>query len=90
MSLKVVIIGGGSSYTPEILEGLIQRQPTFPVSEIVLVDVEEGVEKVETICQLGNRMIKEAKVNIKLTWTLDRRAALQGADFVSTQIRLAD
>ncbi|WP_040979595.1 6-phospho-beta-glucosidase [Oceanobacillus jeddahense] len=88
MSLKIVIIGGGSSYTPEILEGLIQRQSTFPVTEIVLVDVEAGKEKVDTICQLGKRMVEEAKVNIKLTWTLDRRSALQGADFVSTQIRV--
>ncbi|MFD1413262.1 6-phospho-beta-glucosidase [Oceanobacillus jeddahense] len=88
MSLKIVIIGGGSSYTPEILEGLIQRQSTFPVTEIVLVDVEAGKEKVDTICQLGKRMVEEAKVNITLTWTLDRRSALQGADFVSTQIRV--
>jgi len=88
MSLKVVIIGGGSSYTPEILEGLIKRQPTLPVSEIVLVDVEAGKEKVETICQLGNRMIEEAGAAIELTWTLDRRSALKGANFVSTQIRV--
>ncbi|CEI82018.1 MULTISPECIES: 6-phospho-beta-glucosidase [Oceanobacillus] len=88
MSLKVVIIGGGSSYTPEILEGLIERQPTLPVSEIVLVDVEAGKEKVATICQLGNRMIEEAGAAIELTWTLDRRSALKGADFVSTQIRV--
>ncbi|MFD1064878.1 6-phospho-beta-glucosidase [Oceanobacillus locisalsi] len=88
MSLKIAIIGGGSSYTPEILEGFIQRQATFPVTEIVLVDVKAGEEKVDTICQLGNRMIAEAGVNIQLTWTLDRRSALQGADFVSTQIRV--
>lgn len=88
MSLKVVIIGGGSSYTPEILEGLIQRQSTFPVGEIVLVDVEDGKEKVETIYQLGKRMIDEAKAAINLSWTLNRREALKGADFVSTQIRV--
>ncbi|WP_080875779.1 6-phospho-beta-glucosidase [Oceanobacillus timonensis] len=88
MSLKIAIIGGGSSYTPEILEGFIQRQATFPVTEIVLVDIEAGKEKVDTICQLGNRMIDEAGTDIKLTWTLDRRSALKGADFVSTQIRV--
>ena len=43
--LKLVTIGGGSSYTPELIEGLIKRYAEFPVSEIWLVDVEEGKEK---------------------------------------------
>lgn len=44
MALKVVVIGGGSSYTPEIIEGIIKRQHQFPVNEIALVDIEEGKE----------------------------------------------
>ncbi|WP_017548337.1 6-phospho-beta-glucosidase [Salinicoccus carnicancri] len=88
MGLKVVVIGGGSSYTPEIIEGLIQRQEQFPVTDIVLVDVEEGKRKLETIGRLGKRMIEKADVSIQLSWTMDRRKALEGADFVSTQIRV--
>ncbi|WP_117168092.1 6-phospho-beta-glucosidase [Paraliobacillus sediminis] len=88
MSLKVVIVGGGSSYTPEIIEGIINRHESFPVNEIVLVDIKEGEEKLEIIGQLALRMIENAKKPIKLTWTLDRRIALQNADFVSTQIRV--
>lgn len=88
MSLKVVIVGGGSSYTPEIIEGIINRHESFPVNEIVLVDIKEGQEKLEIIGQLALRMIENAKKPIKLTWTLDRRKALQDADFVSTQIRV--
>ncbi|MCA0981127.1 6-phospho-beta-glucosidase [Exiguobacterium aestuarii] len=88
MAVKVVIIGGGSSYTPEIIEGLIDRQASFPVREIVLVDIEEGREKLEIVGRLAQRMIEKANAEITLSWTLDRRAALVGADFVSTQIRV--
>lgn len=43
--LKVVTIGGGSSYTPELLEGFIKRYHELPVSELWLVDVDGGKEK---------------------------------------------
>ncbi|MYL57699.1 6-phospho-beta-glucosidase, partial [Virgibacillus halodenitrificans] len=88
MALKVVVIGGGSSYTPEIIEGLIKRHSSFPVTEIVLVDIEAGKEKLQIIGELSKRMIEKSGKSINLSWTLDRRKALQGADFVSTQIRV--
>ncbi|WP_077358803.1 6-phospho-beta-glucosidase [Virgibacillus halodenitrificans] len=88
MALKVVVIGGGSSYTPEIIEGLIKRHSSFPVTEIVLVDIEAGKEKLQIIGELSKRMIENSGKSINLSWTLDRRKALQGADFVSTQIRV--
>ncbi|WP_368915058.1 6-phospho-beta-glucosidase [Exiguobacterium acetylicum] len=88
MPLKVVIIGGGSSYTPEIIEGFILRHHSFPVDEVVLVDIEDGKEKLETVGKLAQRMIDKSNVKIALCWTLDRREALRGADFVSTQIRV--
>lgn len=47
--LKVVTIGGGSSYTPELLEGFLKRYHELPVSELWLVDVEEGQEKLNII-----------------------------------------
>ncbi|TYR79776.1 hypothetical protein FZC66_11545 [Priestia megaterium] len=88
MSLKVVIIGGGSSYTPEIIEGFINRYHSFPVTELTLVDIPEGKEKLEIVAGLAIRMLQESNLPIKFSWTLDRREALQGADFVSTQIRV--
>lgn len=88
MSLKLAIIGGGSSYTPEIIEGIIQRHDRFPVTEIVLVDIEAGKEKLEIIGHLSKRMIEKANKPIQLSWTLNRKEALRSADFVSTQIRV--
>ncbi|AMG54541.1 6-phospho-beta-glucosidase [Citrobacter amalonaticus] len=86
--LKVVTIGGGSSYTPELLEGFIKRYHELPVSELWLVDVEGGEEKLDIIYQLCQRMIEKAGVPMKVFKTLDRREALKDADFVTTQLRV--
>lgn len=47
--LKIATIGGGSSYTPELIEGFIQRKDELPIGEIWLVDIEEGREKLEVV-----------------------------------------
>ena len=86
--LKVVTIGGGSSYTPELLEGFIKRYHELPITEWWLVDVEEGREKQEIIFRLCQRMVAKAGIPLKVYQTLDRREALQGADFVTTQLRV--
>jgi len=86
--IKLVVIGGGSSYTPELAEGIIARQLSFPVKELVLVDIEKGRHKVESVFGLVGRMIDAAGLDIRLSWTLDRSSALDGADFVVSQIRV--
>lgn len=86
--IKIVTIGGGSSYTPELVEGFIKRYHELPVSELWLVDIEEGQEKLEIVGKLAQRMVKEAKVPMKIHFTLDRRSALKDADFVTTQLRV--
>ena len=86
--LKVVTIGGGSSYTPELIEGFIKYHQELPVSEIWLVDIEEGKEKLEIVGDLARRMIAKAGVPIDIFLTLDRKQALAGADFVTTQLRV--
>ncbi|SFM14406.1 6-phospho-beta-glucosidase [Gracilibacillus orientalis] len=88
MSVKLVVIGGGSSYTPEIIEGVIRRFDSLPITEISLVDIEEGKDKLIVIANLAKRMIEKSGKTIQLSWTLDRRQALKNADFVSTQIRV--
>ncbi|KWX71259.1 6-phospho-beta-glucosidase [Paenibacillus jilunlii] len=86
--LKVAVIGGGSSYTPELIEGFILNYSTFPVSEIVLADIEEGFRKLSIVGQLAQRMVAKSGLPIEVKLTLDRRSALAGADFVSTQMRV--
>jgi len=86
--LKVVTIGGGSSYTPELIEGFIKRYKELPVRELWLVDIKEGEEKLNIIGELAKRMVMKAGVPIEIHLTLDRRVALVDADFVTTQIRV--
>ena len=86
--LKIAAIGGGSSYTPELIEGFINRYDELKVSEIWLVDIEEGKEKLDIVGNLAKRMVKKAGLPIEIYLTLDRKAALEGADFVLTQFRV--
>lgn len=86
--LKIVTIGGGSSYTPELVEGLIKRYDEMPVSDYWLVDIEEGKEKLEIVGALARRMVEKAGVPMNIHLTLDRREALKDADFVTTQLRV--
>jgi len=86
--VKVVTIGGGSSYTPELVEGFIKRYDELPVTELWLVDIEDGMEKLEIISNLAKRMVKKAGVPMEIHTTLNRREALPGADFVTTQLRV--
>jgi len=86
--LKIAVIGGGSSYTPELIEGFIKRYNELPVKNIYLMDIEEGKEKLEIVGNLARRMVKKAGVNITIHLTLDRKEAIEGADFVITQVRV--
>ncbi|MBE7120732.1 6-phospho-beta-glucosidase [Bacillus cereus] len=86
--IKIATIGGGSSYTPELIEGFIKRYDELPVREIWLVDIEEGKEKLEIVGALARRMVEKAGVPMEIHLTLDRRQALQNADFVTTQMRV--
>ena len=86
--IKVVTIGGGSSYTPELIDGFIKRYDEFPVTEIWLVDIEAGRERAKIIRALAQRMWDATPYKVTVHCTLDRREALKGADFVITQFRV--
>ncbi|MEK4438925.1 6-phospho-beta-glucosidase [Paenibacillus sp. FSL K6-2862] len=86
--VKIVTIGGGSSYTPELIEGFIKRHHELPVSELWLVDIEVGKEKLEIVGAMAKRMIRAAGIDCEVRLTLDRREALIDADFVTTQFRV--
>lgn len=86
--VKIVTIGGGSSYTPELMEGFINRYDRIPIREIWLVDIEDGKEKLEIVGKLAQRMWDSSPYDVKVHLTLDRREALKDADFVTTQFRV--
>ena len=87
--IKIVTIGGGSSYTPELIEGFIKRHAELPVKELWLVDIEgEGAEKLKIVGKLAQRMAKASGLDFEVHLTTNRREALKDADFVTTQFRV--
>ncbi|MFE8700246.1 6-phospho-beta-glucosidase [Cytobacillus sp. FJAT-54145] len=86
--VKIVTIGGGSSYTPELVEGFIKRYHELPIKELWLVDIPEGEEKLNIVGTLAKRMVEKSGLPIDVHLTLDRREALKDADFVTTQFRV--
>ena len=88
-ALKIAVIGGGSSYTPELVDGLIQRIEELPVTELALVDVEPGREKVEIIAALTQRMLaRHGLEQVKVSVHFELDDAIRGASFVLTQFRV--
>jgi 6-phospho-beta-glucosidase len=83
--LKVAVIGAGSTYTPELIEGLIKRKDVLPITDLVLMDID--TRKLNIVSSLAKRMVEhsELKCSFKSTENLD--TALDNADFVFVQIR---
>ncbi len=86
--LKIATIGGGSSYTPELIEGFIKRLASLPVKDIYLVDIDAGSEKLQIVAALAQRMAAKSGSDLQIHATTDRREALKDADFVTTQFRV--
>lgn len=85
--LKVVTIGGGSSYTLNYLKALLSATMNYLSPNYGWLTLKTG-KKLGIIYDLCQRMIDKAGVPLKLYKTLDRREALKGANFVTTQLRV--
>ncbi|MCY0897478.1 MAG: 6-phospho-beta-glucosidase [Firmicutes bacterium] len=86
--LNLVVIGGGSSYTPELIAGILRYANQIPVERLVLVDVPRGGERLKIIRQFVERMISRQGLTIRVDTTYHREEALRGADAVFSQIRV--
>jgi 6-phospho-beta-glucosidase len=84
--LKIGVVGSGSTYSPELMEGIIKRKKSLPVKEIVLMDIDD--RKLKIVGELCQRMIKAADMDCNVILTKDLDTALDGADFVLAQIRV--
>jgi 6-phospho-beta-glucosidase len=85
-ALKIAVIGAGSSYTPEIIEKIHQRREHFPVSQVTFMDIDRG--RLEIMLGFCRRFAAHLGSDIPIEATTDRRKALEGANFVLTQIRV--
>jgi 6-phospho-beta-glucosidase len=84
--LKIAVIGGGSTYTPELVDGLLRRRDTLPTDELWLMDT--APDRLEVVGGFAHRMAQAADVSFTVHLTTDRLAAVEGAAFVVTQIRV--
>src|SRR6266540_4825767 len=86
MGVKVAVIGGGSTYTPELIEGLANRADRLPIDELALHDID--ATRLGIVGGLAGRMLTRVGWPGHLTLTDDRDAATEGADFVLVQLRI--
>ncbi|NLH47539.1 MAG: 6-phospho-beta-glucosidase [Myxococcales bacterium] len=84
--MKIAVIGGGSTYTPELVDGFIARAKKLGLTELALMDIDE--ERLSVVGTFAQRMVEHAGRPFRVSLTTDRRAALDGAAFVSTQFRV--
>jgi 6-phospho-beta-glucosidase len=84
--MKVTTIGGGSTYTPELVQGFIERHERLGLHELWLMDIDG--ERLEVVGGFARRMVAAAGGPFQVHLATDRQAALDGADFVTTQIRV--
>jgi len=86
MGVKVAVVGAGSTYTPELVEGFVRRIERFPVDELALLDVDR--DRLDVVGGLAGRMLDRAGYGGHLILTTDRDEALEGAGFVIVQLRV--
>jgi 6-phospho-beta-glucosidase len=86
VGVKIAVVGGGSTYTPELVDGLAARADRLPVGELVLLDPD--VERLGIVAGLAGRMLARRGWAGRLVATGDQAAALDGADFVVVQLRV--
>jgi 6-phospho-beta-glucosidase len=84
--LKVTVIGGGSTYTPELIQGFLNRMDTFPVDELWLMDISQ--ERLDIVGRFAQRIVEARGNPFKVVLTTDQREAIRGANYVITQLRV--
>jgi len=83
---KLTYIGGGSSYTPEFIDGFIQHEQEIELGEFALQDIDEG--RLKTVGGMVERMLRYKELDTKVSLHLQREPAIEGAEFVVSAIRV--
>ena len=86
MGVKIAVVGGGSTYTPELIEGFLTHRERLPVDELVLFDIDS--ERLDIVGALAKRILAKREWLGEIVLTGDRNRALDGAHFVIVQLRV--
>jgi 6-phospho-beta-glucosidase len=84
--MKIAVIGGGSTYTPELVNGFLDRIKSLPLTELWLMDID--AERLEIVGGFAQRMVEAKGSPFKVVLTTDQREAVKDATYVTTQIRV--
>ncbi len=84
--LKVAVIGGGSTYTPELVNGFLSRLAQFPLDELWLMDID--AERLKVVGGFAQRMVEAKGSPFKVVITTNQREAVRDASYVTTQLRV--
>jgi 6-phospho-beta-glucosidase len=84
--MKIAVIGGGSTYSPELVNGFLARVDSLPLEELWLMDIDK--ERLDVVGGFAQRMVKAKGQPFKVVLSLDQREAIAGASYVTTQLRV--
>jgi 6-phospho-beta-glucosidase len=84
--MKITVIGGGSTYTPELVNGFLARVDSLPLKELWLMDIDQ--ERLEVVGGLAQRMVKAKGDPFQVVLSQHQREAVAGAKYIITQLRV--
>jgi 6-phospho-beta-glucosidase len=84
--MKITVIGGGSTYTPELVNGFLERISTLPITELWLMDIDQ--ERLNIVGEFAQRMVKAKGDPFKVVLSTNQRESIEGASYVTTQLRV--
>ncbi|MEV8002469.1 6-phospho-beta-glucosidase [Streptomyces parvus] len=84
--MKLAVVGGGSTYTPELIDGFARLRDTLPIEELVLVD--PAADRLELVSGLARRIFARQDHAGRITTTTDVDAGVADADAVLLQLRV--
>lgn len=85
--MKICIVGAGSTYTPELIQGFITISKQVPIKKIVALDIPASEEKFHIVADFARRMLHQAGASISFETTMDAEQAFADADFIIFQFR---
>lgn len=84
--MKITVIGGGSTYTPELVNGFLASADSLPLKELWLMDIDK--ERLNIVGGFAQRMVKAKGEPFKVVLSFNQRESIAGASYVITQLRV--
>ncbi|HMV30147.1 MAG TPA: 6-phospho-beta-glucosidase, partial [Anaerolineales bacterium] len=84
--MKIAVIGGGSTYTPELVNGFLARVDSLPITELWLMDIDK--ERLDVVGGFAQRMVRAKGEPFKVILSTSQKEAITGASYVTTQLRV--